>query len=184
MILNKNFPDTYKSLETKFLINIYSQGPDRLLKVIEGLSLEEMRKKVILNKWTILEILMHVVDSEIMGYCRINQTITQSDKIFAIYDQNTWTEVLNYNLYPKDILKNRLLLFQTLRNSLTYTLKNLSPSDVIKTGVHKEMGNITLRNLLELYADHCERHIEQILQRRDILGKPVIIEPILKTRLY
>jgi DinB superfamily len=184
MISNKNFPDKYESLETAFLINVFSQGPGRLLKVVENLKLEEMKMKVIPDKWTILEIIMHVVDSELMGYCRINQTITQSSREFAFYNQNIWTEVLNYNTYPPDVIDNRLRLFNHLRNSQIYTFKNLSINDWLKKGKHPEMGDITIRNLLELYTDHCERHIDQILQRRKILGKPIDLEKMLELRLY
>ena len=184
MIENDSFPNTYKSLETEYLITVYSQGYTRLIKSVKGLSLEEMRKSMIPDKWTISEILMHVVDSEIMGYCRINQTITQSDRLFAFYNQDTWTEVFNYNIYPKDIIDNRLILFEHLRNAIVYTFQNLPADDWNKTGRHPERGDITLRNLLELYADHCERHIDQILQRRVILGKAINLKPVLENRLY
>ena len=184
MIANNSFPDTYKSTETEFLLNAFSQGPQRLKKAVEGLSLEEMRKRIIPDKWTIAEIVVHVVDSELMGYCRIYQTITQSDKVFAYYNQNIWTDILDYNEYPQDMIDDRFILFESLRNSILHTFKNLSTKDWTRTGLHPEMGDITLRNLLELYADHCERHIDQIIQRRIILGKPIKLESILEARLY
>jgi hypothetical protein len=43
---------------------------------------------------------------------------------------------------------------------------------------------VTLRNLLELYADHSERHVAQIVERRERLGVPVDLAPLLAERLY
>jgi len=53
-----------------------------------------------------------------------------------------------------------------------------------RTGRHAEWGEMTLRQLLELYADHGERHLSQILARREALGRPLAMDPLLPERLY
>ena len=42
----------------------------------------------------------------------------------------------------------------------------------------------SLRQLLELYSDHSERHIEQILHTRGLLGRAIEFSLILTQRLY
>src|SRR5437868_3859722 len=42
----------------------------------------------------------------------------------------------------------------------------------------------SIRQLLEIYADHCERHIDQISARRRLFGKPSDQPIILSKRLY
>lgn len=56
--------------------------------------------------------------------------------------------------------------------------------NTLKKGCHPESGEITLRSILELYSDHSERHIWQILQRRKLMGKPLDFPLILDERLY
>ncbi|HLE20918.1 MAG TPA: hypothetical protein VJB88_07355, partial [Vicinamibacteria bacterium] len=53
-----------------------------------------------------------------------------------------------------------------------------------KWGSHADWGRLTVRQLLELYADHGERHIEQIVELRLLLGNPVNVPRLLPTRLY
>lgn len=180
----ETFPNTYKNYSTEKLIDAYSQGHKRLLTVIDDLSNEEMKTDLIPGKWTIYQILIHLTDSELMGYSRFAQTIAQSDRTFAFYDQDIWADKLNYSKYPVEELQNRLNLFASLRKSVVLILRSLTEDDWNKTGIHPELGEITLRNVLELYADHSERHIEQIIERRTLLNKPIELEKLLPVRLY
>ena len=178
------FPDTYEKYSIDELISVYKQGPVRLKKSAQGLSFEEMKRKVIPGKWSIYEIVIHTTDSEIMGYARFAQTITQSDRKFAFYNQDIWVEKLNYTNYNEEEFYNRLTLFECIRKSVMNLLSNLNVDDWKKTGIHPEIGEITLKNVLELYADHCERHIGQVIERRNIIGKPLDLVGILPERLY
>jgi len=51
-------------------------------------------------------------------------------------------------------------------------------------GTHPDFGEVTLRNLLQLYADHSERHIEHILVSRKLLGRAIEMPQLLPIRLY
>ena len=77
-----------------------------------------------------------------------------------------------------------LTLFSVLRHSGTRLLESAGPEDWKKWGSHLEWGALTVRQLLELYADHAERHIEQIAKLRVLLGKPVRMPRLLPKRLY
>jgi hypothetical protein len=43
---------------------------------------------------------------------------------------------------------------------------------------------MSLRNLLELYADHGERHLDQILDCRARMGKQLDLPSLLPRRLF
>lgn len=62
--------------------------------------------------------------------------------------------------------------------------REASRADWDKTVSHPEWGPLTLRQLLELYADHSERHIEQIVHMGELLGRAMEIPMMLTTRLY
>ena len=178
------FPKTYGKYSIKELLIVYKQGAGRLKKSIHGLSFEDMKRKVIPGKWSIYEIVIHAVDSEIMGYTRFAQTITQSDRKFAFYNQEIWAEKFNYTEFNEKEFNNRLTLFESIRKSVMNLLLNVNEDGWKNTGIHPELGEITLKNVLELYADHSERHIEQIIERRDIIGKSIDLVSILPERLY
>lgn len=42
-----------------------------------------------------------------------------------------------------------------------------------RTGIHPEHGEMTVQDLLDMYADHGEGHRDQILEIRRLLGTPM-----------
>ena len=49
--------------------------------------------------------------------------------------------------------------------------------------MHEERGPLSVRNIFDLAADRGERHLEQILEMRRLLGKPIVMELLLTERL-
>lgn len=125
-----------------------------------------------------------MVDSELVGAVRIRQCFSQSDTRFPFYDQDIWANVFEYQEHSIDYMGKALNVFENLRDTTGSIFEQCSGEDWQKTGFHPESGEITLRNLLELYSDHSERHIAQILERRNLLGKPIDFPMILNERLY
>ncbi len=185
MILNDTFyVGRFDELSTKFLLDVYRQGHRRLVKSVAGLNEDELSVFPFADKWSIKEIVFHLLDSELIGSVRFRQTITQSDRYFPFYNQDIWTKQLEYQQRDIYELKHALEMFRLLRVSNTRLLQSVKDGQWNLTGIHPERGEMTLRRLLELYADHSERHIDQILARRRFFGKPCELRVILQKRLY
>ncbi len=185
MIPNRStFPDLYAQIKTDKLLEVFDQGPARLRNVLVDLTHEHLKAKPRPGKWSIQEIVMHVADSEIMGAARIRQTYTQPGSSFAVYDQDVWANHLGYQGQDNSAVQNALKLFESLRSTTSVIFHHARVEDWGKIGVHAEHGEITLRNLLELYADHSERHIEQILYIRSLIDKTMEFQLLLEHRLY
>ncbi len=181
---NGKFPTAYQNLDIKKLLRVYDTGPQRIKQILEGLSENELKMYPREGKWSIFQIIVHLADSEIMGAARIRQTFTQADRRFALYDQNVWAEVFDYQNMDMAAFYNAIKLFETLRLTTSAIFHKATESDWQKTGIHPEIGEVSLRNLLELYADHSERHISQIMECRQLLDKSINIPMLLETRLY
>lgn len=178
------FPDTYADRETELLLDVYRQGPKRLRLALEGLAEAELRARPIEGKWSALEIAIHVADSEVVGAARMRMVMGADDPDLPGYDQDRWSRDLRYGEASGARLESSLKLFEALRDGTLPLLESASDEDWTLTGVHPERGRMTLRNLLELYADHSERHVAQILTRRELLGAPLEMPQILPERLY
>ena len=178
------FPDNYQNIDLRKLINIYGKGPLRLETVLAGLSDNDLKAYPIDNKWSIKEIVFHITDSEIIGASRIKMILGEEDRDLPFYDQDSWVSNMAYNLLSEKQMVNSIKVFSAIRTQLTELFVNLKQSDWEKTGIHAEFGKVSVRNLLELYADHSERHISQISDRRMLLGKSIDIVAILPERLY
>ncbi len=103
---------------------------------------------------------------------------------FAVYDQEAWAAQFDYLAFPPERYAAALRLFEALRTTTLPLFQHATDADWAKTARHPEWGPLTLRQLLELYADHSERHLEQILGMRRLFGKPLFLPGLLETRLY
>jgi len=178
------FPGVYRGISTRDLIAVYKSGPTRLGGVLTGLSDEELKVRPREGKWSAQEIALHVADAEIMGAARMRQAWAEPGSTFVVYDQNAWASELDYRGRDSRDVVAALHLFSELRRHGTRLLEGARPGDWKKWGSHGEWGTLTFRQLLELYADHAERHIEQIAAIRSRLGKPIRLPRLLPKRLY
>ena len=176
----------YDFYTTAELLNAYTAGPERLAEAIRGLTEEELRERARgPEKWSIQEIVLHVTDSEIQGVFRVRKAWAEPGTMFPGYNQDLWTRELAHQQADANARALSLELFALLRRTTVPLFVRAQETDWERCrGEHPEFGLLTLRNLLDLYADHGERHIEQILKIRQILGNPTALAPLLPRRLY
>lgn len=179
------FP-SYAQYSTPHLIEAFALGPARLRTVIAGLSEAELRTRVRgPAKWSAHEIVIHCADSELQGVYRMRKIWAQPGSPLPGYDQDAWAREHDYlHLATADERANALDLLASLRASVLPLLRRASGEEWERWGEHPEYGRVTLRNLLELYADHTERHAAQVLEMRAMMGKTLELELLLKDRLY
>jgi uncharacterized damage-inducible protein DinB len=178
------FPDTYADRPADELIAAYAAGPARLRAALHGLSLAQLRARPRPAKWSILEIAAHVTDSEVVGAGRIRLALAQSGSAFFGYDQDRWISVFAPPDGDEDTLEGALAVLAAVRAWILPLFARAGDAEWQRTAVHPERGVMTVRQLLELYADHVERHVEQILECRRLLGVPLAMPPVLEPRLY
>ena len=184
MAIEPSFPAHYADIPTQELADAFSEGPPRLREVLRGLSQEELLAHPRPGKWSIQQIACHLADSEVMGALRFRMVFAQDGCQLPVYDQNEWERRFAYQQLSDSQRQALLELFAGARETTLRFLATASSEDWQRSGYHPEWGPLTLRQLLELYADHSERHIEQILHLRSLLGKPLDFPLLLKKRLY
>ena len=177
-------PDTYADLSNETLIEAYSSAPERIRQAIDDLTEEELHAHSRERKWSIAEIVAHLVDAEIVGAMRARQAFAEPESNFAVYDQDAWADELAYGSLDRADLERRVELFRLLRETTGAIFWRASGEEWKRSALHPERGEMTLRQVLELYADHGERHLSQILELRSFLGKESEIELRLPERLF
>lgn len=171
--------DRYPTLATQKLIDIYALGPNRLRRTLAGLCEPDLKARPIEGKWSVQQIAIHLADSELMGATRFRQAITGSDRTFSFYHQEEWCNNFKYQEAEQAYLDDTIDLFDALRRTTASLLRHLPEDRWRCTGYHPERGNMSVRQLLENYAEHGEAHLMQIVQRRKLLGKPIALQPLL-----
>ena len=181
------FPDTYRDVPLARLLVAFDTAPARLRASVAGLTEGQLRARPRPGKWSVLEIALHLTDADVIGAGRLRHALAQPGVTVAGYDQDAWAGTLAYNGAPLAALADSLDLFASLRRSAAALFRRAAADDAWGHVVyHPERGAVTLRNLLELYADHGDRHIAQILANRALLGVPPSppVELVLPERLY
>src|SRR5690242_9716592 len=79
-----------KNLETA------EASPKKIAMAASGLSEKVLRYKPGPDKWSILEILGHLADIEIVYAYRIRQMLADEKPVLAPMDQNAWARELGY----------------------------------------------------------------------------------------
>jgi len=183
--MSSQYPLVYKDYTTPELLAAFNAGPRRLREVTSGLDEARLKARVIPEKWSIFEIILHVADAEIMGAARFRLALSESGVLAPRYDQDAWCREMAYNEAPLAAFAEALDLLESLTRTSNRLFDGLTAEDWEAYGViHAEWGRMTLRQLLELYADHRERHVAQILERRALLGVPIEYALLLEKRLY
>ncbi len=146
----------------------FRRGPELLAMVLTGVYGDETDFALAPGKWSIRQIIAHLADSELVGAQRFRQVIAEDNPALGAFDQNAWARNLDYaRKQPKQSLES----FRRVRAENYDLLKSLPESAFERTGVHAERGSLTLRQLLEGYAEHAESHARQMQAIREEFKK-------------
>jgi len=146
------------------LLERYRRGPEVLAMVLTGVFGEEEDFITAPGKWSIRQIIAHLADSEMVGAHRMRLVIAQDNPTLTAFDQDAWTRNLDYaRRKPKQSLET----FRRIRAENHELLKGLPLEAFDRPGTHTEDGPVTLRSLVEGYANHAESHARQLHDIRE-----------------
>ena len=137
---------------------------DEALPFLRSISEEKSLYRYAPEKWSIRQIIAHLADTELVGAHRFRQVIAEEKPTLVAYDQNAWTRNLDY---ARRQPKNSLESFRRVRAENYELLKALPEAAFERKGIHSERGPLTLRQLLDGFADHAESHARQMQTIRE-----------------
>ncbi len=152
------------------LIEQYAAGAVQPAEAIAGLTREQLNAFPVPGTWSIQQIVVHLMDSDLIGADRMKRVAAEDRPPTLIgYDESAFASKLFCDqLDPQmacDVFaKNRLLTAEILRR--------LPATAFERTGHHNEHGVMTLAELLANYVEHLNHHLKFILQKRQLLGCP------------
>ena len=140
-------------------LDMQRETPGVIARLIEGLPEDRLKHKPEPQKWSILEIVAHLAEDELVTSWRYRQMLETPGCTLAGFDQNLWEHLGKYGTWP---MQEALDMFRLLRNANLRLLRNLSPVQWQAFGVHAERGRITVHDLAVHMAGHDLNHVEQI----------------------
>ncbi len=136
--------------------------PPRLRSAIDGLSDEQLDTRYRDGGWTVRQLVHHLADSHANAYLRFKWLVTEDHPTIKTYDQDVWAALPDSQL-P---LESSLRLIEGLHQRWAAFLSQLPDASWMRTGMHPERGEVTVDDLLDIYADHGAHHAGQITDLR------------------
>jgi uncharacterized damage-inducible protein DinB len=134
-------------------------APAKLARAIAGLSAKKMRRRPARGKWSIIEILGHLQDTEFVYGYRIRLSLAEPGATILGYNQAVWTEELRHSRGNAKQLIGRI---RVLRDANLEIVRRVPRASWNHYGMHNERGKETVRRTLELVAGHDLNHLDQI----------------------
>ena len=147
------------SIPTPEQIDAYESAPSDIAAAIEGLSESQMQHVPGAGEWSIHEVIVHLADSEAVGFERLRRTIAEERPVLQAYDEDAWAKDLSYHIQDRDLA---LALFTLQRRSTAELLRTLSAETWERIGLHAERGEMSLHDIFDLYLQHGSIHLAQI----------------------
>jgi DinB superfamily len=150
------------------LIEQYAQGGEKLRLAIRGLTDEDLKSFPVPGTWSIQQIVIHVMDSELISADRMKRIIAEDNPTLIGYDETKFSKKLYYHDQPA---ADAISIIELNRRMFALVLRRLPDEAFNRTGMHSERGKIALGQYLQAVVNHLEHHLKFVYEKREKLGK-------------
>lgn len=126
---------------------------------IRGVAETDLRRPEAPAKWSAVEVIQHLADSDMVAGFRTRMVLTEDRPALQGYDQDRWASEFRYREVSLGDAMDQL---RGLRAANINLWKTLSPKQLERVGLHSERGPESVGHLLRLMAAHDLVHRRQI----------------------
>ena len=105
------------------LIHAYLDGPVQLRRVVSDLTAQQLQARPVAGRWSTLEVVCHLVDSEQAWCHRMKRVIAEDQPLIIGYDESRFTSALEYDQRE---LQEELMLLENIRGQMGRVLGGLA----------------------------------------------------------
>jgi uncharacterized damage-inducible protein DinB len=144
----------------------YEAGADLPARAIEGLTREQLLAHPIPGTWSIQQIVIHLLDSDVIASDRMKRIIAEDRPLIIAYNETRFTERLFYDeLNAAEAAE----MFRLNRRLTSEILRRLPAEAFDRVGIHNEIGLVTLADQVQKYHDHLHHHLRHLYRKREML---------------
>ncbi len=135
---------------------------DSTLPFLQSLSPETVSQRPAPDRWTIQEVLGHLIDSAANNHQRFVRAQFTSELIFPKYEQNEWIRSQHYGDADWPAL---VTLWAAYNRHLAHVIRHVDPAALPVRCVIGPYEPVTLGYLIEDYVVHLNHHLAKIRER-------------------
>jgi uncharacterized damage-inducible protein DinB len=149
------------------LIDRYASGGALLAYAAAGLTTEQTLAHPGPGEWSIAQLVVHLLDSDLVYADRMKRVIAEDDPVLQAFDENAWAARLGpESMSPAEAVE----LLKANRRWMVQVLRRCADADFARTGMHTERGRMTLADLLATATNHLDHHLRFLYAKRSNLG--------------
>jgi hypothetical protein len=148
----------------------YARGLGLIQYAIDGLTAAELASRPGPGDWSIAQVVIHLMDSDLVGADRMKRVIAEENPTLLAYDENKWAKHL---FYEEQSLETAVTIFDLNRRQMAAILRRLDDAAFARSGRHTERGVETLAQLVNDYAEHLDHHLRFVYEKRQRLGRAI-----------
>ena len=135
--------------------------PTQIEGLVSSLDHEQLTTHYIAGEWTVAQNVHHLADSHMNSFIRIRLILTEERPTLKPYDQDLWAELADSGTIA---LEESLGILDGLHARWVRLFESLDEAAWQRSGLHPENGEVTIEDMLRIYAAHGQGHIDQISQ--------------------
>jgi uncharacterized damage-inducible protein DinB len=142
----------------------------RLRHAVAGLTPEELTARPGPGDWSILELVIHLTDSDSIAIDRMKRMLTEDNPPLLYADETAYVRRLATH---DQSLDDALTIFEVGRRQFARVLRALPDEEFDRRGTHNRRGIVTVGSSVQNYIDHVNHHLGFLVEKRARLGKPL-----------
>jgi hypothetical protein len=152
---------------TMCAIDDYLAGPRELRAAVVGLGREQLVSRPVPGKWSVLEVVCHLADTDANIAHRIKRILSEDRPVFDRVQPDRMQAALAY--HERDV-EEELTLFDVGRRQIARILA-ASPAEAwVRTGVMGDRGDRSVAQMVDGAVQHLAHHLAFVVEKRRALG--------------
>jgi hypothetical protein len=154
------------SMDQAGLLDAYLGGPDRLRSAVTGLSREQLISRPIAGRWSVLEVVCHLVDADANIVHRIKRVLSEERPVFDRVKPELMLAALAY--HDRDV-EEELAFFDRTRRQIARILNTSRSEAWERIGIVGDRGDRTVGQMINGAVEHLAHHLEFVIEKRRAL---------------
>ncbi len=136
-----------------------AEAPDRLRRLVRGLTERQLATRPAPGKWSIREIVAHLADNEVVLGARYRFIAAMDRPPLPGFDQDAFVANLGVDRATTADLLDDFAMARAVNVGL---LERVGEAAWERVGMHSERGEQSLGALVTMYAGHDRVHLQQV----------------------
>jgi len=163
---DESIPAEIRNLSDAEAIEQFVAGGPLPAAAIAGLTREQLNSVPIPNTWSIQQIVIHLLDTDLIAVVRMKRALAEDHPHVDVYDENAFARNLSYDKVSAPAAAE---LFRLHRIFTADVLRHAPPNALNRVFVHPDLGHVHVAKLLRIYIHHVHHHLAFIHKKRKLI---------------